>query len=406
MTNLSVDEKMLNQLKGFCAKGAKFNSPGNVPTGHFELDFAIQYGMSPRDVDLQNLKGYDPSVPLGLPLGKLVEIFGMEGGGKSSLAYRVVGYAQKMGYPTGWIDTENSFSDNLANINGCDLDEIWLSDLSNVVDPDKFFHAEDVMDQIQIWCKAGIKVVVLDSVANLVPKARGEAKSEQQFMGLLPRLLSENLGKIVGYAAKYGVLLIFINQLREKIGQMWGNPETSPGGHSLKHNASVRLKVSKKSGKDMDIMMVDEETGEEKLIGRRAGVRIEKNRLAKPFLTTLEVPIYYEPYFPEIEDIVFDTGRQTKLISVRNKVYNWDGLKVEGRKGFIEEIKQKSLLDKLIADVKSKAFEVNMLLPPEITQYEENKDDLQIQGSGSTKDSPGGKTKSKKSTRSKSSKVS
>ncbi|HDZ25299.1 MAG TPA: hypothetical protein ENH65_02170, partial [Candidatus Aminicenantes bacterium] len=93
-----LNETVLKHLKGFCQQGAEFQSPGNIPTGHFLLDFAIQYGMDPTKVSLAKLEGYDPAKPLGLPLGKLVEIFGEEGGGKSSIAYRVAGFAQKMGY--------------------------------------------------------------------------------------------------------------------------------------------------------------------------------------------------------------------------------------------------------------------------------------------------------------------
>jgi len=290
-----LDETIMKNLEGFCVKGARFQSTGNVPTGHFSLDFAIHYGMNPNDVDLNKIK-YDMSVPLGMPLGKLVELFGGEGGGKSSLAYRVVGSAQKLGYSVGWIDTEHSFSENLAQINGCNIDEMFYSNLINRENKDKMYYAEDVIDLILNLCKAGMKVIVLDSVANLVPKARMEAESSKQFMALLPRLLSENMGKIAQYAEAYGTLIILINQIREKVGIMFGNPETTPGGRALKHQASLRIKINKKSGKDPNIYKPDE-SGDNILIGRYASVRLEKNRFAKPFLDTLEIPIYYEHYF-------------------------------------------------------------------------------------------------------------
>ncbi|MCD6435318.1 MAG: hypothetical protein J7L15_02920 [Clostridiales bacterium] len=392
--NQKVSDTLLKNLKGFASKGALFESPGNVPTGHFSLDFAIQYGMNPARVDLSNLEGYDPSEPLGLPLGKVVEIFGEEGSGKSSLAYRVAGFAQKLGYPVSWIDTEHSFSKDLAKINGCDINNIYYSNLVNTDNPEKNFHAEDIIDNICKMCEGGIKVVVLDSVANLVPKARFEADSEQKYMGLLSRLLSENFGKIVSYAEKYGTLLIFINQLRENLSITWGDSETSPGGRSLKHNASLRLKARRKYNKEADIYLPNEETGEAILIGRYVNISIVKNRLAKPYKESLQIPIYYEPYFPDIEDIAFDTGRQIKLITVMKEVYKWGEIRVPGRKGFIDHIKSSNLLDDLIFAIKNKAEENNVLLPPEIMQYKlkSNKKDK-----GSKLDEVGGKIQGSRS---------
>lgn len=398
-------------LKGFCRRGAHDESPGNIPTGHFKLDFAIQYGMDASRVDLSKIEGYDPSKTLGIPLGKLVEIFGEEGSGKSSIAYRIAGYAQKMGLEVAWIDVEHSYQENLAKLNGCDTNQIIYSNLINFDKPDENFYAEHIFDKmIAMMEELNVKVIVLDSVANLVPKALFEADSEQQFMGLLPRLLSQHLGKIVSYAEKNGTLLVFINQLREKLGVRYGDPETSPGGHSLKHNASLRLKVSKKGGKDANIYIPDLETGEEILIGRHSGVRIIKNRFAKPFLETLDVPIYYEPYFPEIQDIVFDAARQIKLISVRSGVFNWNGIKVEGRSNFINYISENKLLDKLIKESKAKAAEDGVILPPEINLYESNcigdidaENAGELPGSDQEEDSSGSEKNAKAARRKKSS---
>lgn len=393
-----VDEVAMNNLRGFCVKGAKFQSPGNVPTGHFNLDFAIHYGMHPNKVDLGSLKGYDPTVPLGLPLGKLVELYGGEGGGKSSLAYRVVGYAQKLGYPVGWIDTEHSFSENLAHINGCDINEVYYSNLINLQNKDQLFYAEDVIEYILEWCKAGIKVIVLDSVANLVPKARMEAHTSQQFMALLPRLLSENMSKIAQYAEAYETLIIMINQIREKVGLVFGNPETTPGGRALKHQASLRIKISKKSGKDSDIYMPNENGGDDILIGRQANVRLEKNRFAKPFFETLQIPMYYEYYFPDIEDVLFDTGRQIKLITVWKGIFSWNDVKVEGRKQFIKYLKDNNLINNLQKDIESNALENNILLPPELIKQKEGPSAIpeKAKRGRSSKNSQGGEDKSEK----------
>jgi len=362
-------DDIFKNLKGFCQMGARASSPGNIPTGHFQLDFIIQYGQDPTKVDLNAIEGYNPKTTLGIPLGKLVEVFGEEGSGKSSLAYRICGYAQKLGYKTGWIDVEHSFQENLAYINGCDIDDLIYSNMINHEDPEKEYFAEDVIDYMIKMMQAGIQVIVLDSVANLIPKALFEAKTEKEFMGLLSRLLSKSLGKLVSYAEKHGTLLVFINQLREKIGQTWGDPRTSPGGHSLHHNASLRLRMDKRNSKDADIYVPDPETGDDMLIGRHSKVSLIKNRFAKPYRESLDVPVYYEAYFPEINEIAFDTGRQIKLISVRKGVFKWGELKIEGRKNFIDHINKENLLESLIADIRAKSVENDLILPPEIVLY-------------------------------------
>lgn len=403
----------LGDLGGFFRLGADAESSGNIPTGHFKLDFAIQYGMDASKVDLSKIEGYDPGKTLGVPLGPLVEFFGEEGGGKSSLAYRIVGYAQKLGHKVAWIDVEHSYKKNLAKLNGCDIDKMLYSNMINTNDPDKPIYGENVFGFMIKAMEYGVKVIVLDSVANLIPKALYEANDEQQFMGLLARMLSQNLGKLVAHAEKHGCLVIFVNQLRKNlsIGQ-YGDPDTSPGGHSLKHNASLRLKITKKTGKDANIWMADpdDEFGDDILMGRVAKIRIMKNRFAKPFLETIEIPIYYEAYFPEVEDIAFDTARQIRLISVYNKTYNWDGLKIKGRKDFIKHLVDNKMVDDLIAAIKVKASEEGVILPPEINLHEicstgdvDVQDAGEISGENQEADSPDGKSNTKKTRRKKSS---
>jgi recombination protein RecA len=259
----------------------------------------------------------------------------------------------------------------------------------------------------------GCKVIVLDSVANLIPKALYEANDEQQFMGLLARMLSQNLGKLVAHAERHGCLVIFINQLRKNlsIGQ-YGDPDTSPGGHSLKHNASLRLKITKKTGKDANIFIPDPDGGDPILMGRNANIKIMKNRFAKPYLGSIEIPIYYEAYFPEIEEIAFDFGRQIKLISVRNEVYKWGEIRVTGRTEFISHIVENKLINSLIEAIKVKALEEDVILPPEINLYEVDakasakggKDDTgQIPGDVKKKNRDGGEDIPKKKPRKKSS---
>jgi recombination protein RecA len=361
----------LGNLDGFFRMGAHNPNTGNIPTGHFMLDFAVQYGMDASKVDLSKVEGYDPGKTLGIPLGPLVEFFGEEGSGKSSLAYRIAGFAQKLGHKVAWIDVEHSYKEALAKLNGCDIDKMLYSNMINSKDPDKPIYGENVFGFMIKAMEYGCKVIVLDSVANLIPKALYEANDEQQFMGLLARMLSQNLGKLVAHAERHGCLVIFINQLRKNlsIGQ-YGDPDTSPGGHSLKHNASLRLKITKKTGKDANIFIPDPDGGDPILIGRNANIKIMKNRFAKPYLGSIEIPIYYEAYFPEIEEIAFDFGRQIKLISVRNEVYKWGDLRVETRQGFIDHIVEEKLINSLIEAIKVKALEEGVILPPEINLYE------------------------------------
>ena len=315
------DDVILQNFKGFFRRGAETRSPGNIPTGHFDLDFVLHYGKLPKEVDLDSLEGYDPSIPLGLPLGKIVEVFGPEGSGKSSLAYRVGGQAQKMGKDVFWIDTENSYSESLAAVNGLDSSQVIFSDMCNDSDVDEVFNAEDAFDAIIEACKMNsvansgidVGVVVLDSVASLVPKARMEADSDKQLPGLLARMMAENLKKVTNYAAKHGVLVIFINQVREKIGVMFGNPETTPGGRALKFEASVRIRISQKKTKDA-LIIRETDTGGTETLGRQTYFKIAKNRFAEPFEDTLLLPVYYKFFFPTVEESLFDEGRRLRVI--------------------------------------------------------------------------------------------
>ena len=163
--------------------------------------------MLPTNLDLDRVKKYDPSKPLGLPLGRLVEIFGPEGGGKSSLCYRVAGYAQRMinketdeNNLVAWIDTEHSFEEELAELNGLNVDELIYSEMYDENNPDKNFYAEDVMDQLCIMCKSGVKVIVVDSVANLIPKERFEKSAEKATIADLARVLSSNIKTVSHHA--------------------------------------------------------------------------------------------------------------------------------------------------------------------------------------------------------------
>jgi len=371
----------LDNLHGFARMGAKAETKTFIPTGHFELDFAINYGILPGDKELlgHSYKQYDSNKPLGIPSGRVVEVYGQEGSGKSSICHRIVGQAQKLGHICAWIDAEQSYSEDLAIINGVDMDDLVYSDLTNEEDPDKVFYAEDVMDQIITLIRDnGVKVVVLDSVASLVPKAMMEAPADQQFMALLARLMGQNVKKIGQWASKKDALVIFINQLRDKPGNMFGPSQTTPGGHALKFHASLRMALTKRTSKKT-LIMIEDEDGNPKVIGRNSGVQISKNRFAQPLLDSkgntiiLEIPIYYQPYFPGLEDIAFNTGRQFKLIRPYKGNFSWtnvEGKKIEaeGRAAFIKLLSDGLLPDFVIA-LREKSKETGVPLPPELDQY-------------------------------------
>jgi recombination protein RecA len=169
-----------------------------------------------------------------------------------------------------------------------------------------------------------------------------------------------------------------INHIRVKPGIIYGNPEDSPGGNMLKHNCSVRLQITKRDSAKQKIFIEDDDAGK-RVIGAYAGVRIVKNRMSKPLLDedgksiTMDIPIYYETYFPDIEDVLFDTARRMKIISGRKNVYTWGETKIEGKEAFIQELKTKNLVSKLGTLIKAEAKKENIILPPELvkTKFEE-----------------------------------
>lgn len=349
----------IENLKGF-QLGANIKVKDLIPTGHSELDHTISAGIIHED------KNFAAG---GLPLGKLVLFYGNEGSGKSSLAYRIVGSAQRMGYKCAWVDTEHSFSNQLAEVNGVNKEDLFYNNLTNIDNPDEIATGENVMDLIINACSSKqVNVVVLDSVANLVPERVMENDADKETMAELARILSKTLGKLVSYAAKNDVLVIFINQLRDKIGVMFGNTDTMPGGRSLKHNSSLILKVVKLESKEHNIMMQNDD-GTERLVGRYSNVFIEKNRFGRPVQGSMKVPIYYEPYFPDISEIAFDSGRNLNIIKVRKSVFSWGEIKAEGRKGFIEQIKNIESLSNLIEEIKEQSEIQKVAIPIEIIKF-------------------------------------
>ncbi len=355
-------------IKNF--EGFEFGNEGNptefIPTGHTELDYIVSRGLMSDE--------QDEGAPFvgGLPTGKCIMIYGGEGGGKSSLAYRICGSAQRLGKIPIWIDVENSFSETLARINGVDLSRFGRKSMYDKENPEKVFDGEYALDAVMQACKQGAGVVVLDSIGSLVPRYVMENPSDKDTMAALARLLGKTVNKIASFAAANNTLVVYINQMRITPGAMFKDPESYPGGKAIAHACSVILKLNKITAKDSYTYIEDDE-GNNKMIAGSANVFIQKNRFATPHFSGIRIPIYYEEYFPQIEEIVFQVGRQIKVISVRNNVYSWGKLKVEGRKEFINEMVSKNMIGDIVNDIKNAAQNTEkFILPPEIINYKKH----------------------------------
>ncbi|MBY6274616.1 recombinase RecA [Symbiobacterium thermophilum] len=216
-----------------------------IPTGSVALDVALGVG--------------------GLPRGRITEIYGPESSGKTTVALHVIAEAQKMGGVAAFVDAEHALDPVYAQALGVDIDNLLVSQ------PDT---GEQALEITETLVRSGaVDVVVVDSVAALVPKAEIEGEMGDSFVGLQARLMSQALRKLTGAISKSKAVVIFINQIREKVGVMFGNPETTPGGRALKFYSSVRLEVRKtetlKSGQEV--------------VGSRTRVKVVKNKVAPPF---------------------------------------------------------------------------------------------------------------------------
>jgi recombination protein RecA len=216
-----------------------------ISTGSISIDYALGIG--------------------GLPRGRVVEIFGPESSGKTTLALQAIAEAQRAGGMAAFVDAEHALDAQYAQKLGVELDNLLVSQ------PD---HGEQALEIVEVLVRSNsVDVVVVDSVAALVPKAEIEGEMGEAQMGLQARLMSQALRKLTGVVAKSKTTLIFINQLREKIGVMFGNPETTTGGRALKFYASVRIDIRRiASIKDGDQM-----------VGGRTRVKVVKNKMAPPF---------------------------------------------------------------------------------------------------------------------------
>ena len=217
----------------------------SISTGAISIDYALGIG--------------------GVPRGRVAEIFGPEASGKTTLALQVIAQAQRLGGNAAFVDAEHALDPSYASKLGVDLDNLLVSQ------PD---HGEQALEIVEVLVRSGgVDVVVVDSVAALVPRAEIEGEMGEAQMGLQARLMSQALRKLTGVVSKSRTCLVFINQLREKIGVMFGNPETTTGGRALKFYSSVRI----------DIRRIGAIKDADRVVGGRTRVKIVKNKLAPPF---------------------------------------------------------------------------------------------------------------------------
>lgn len=272
-----------------------------IPTGSLSLDLALGVG--------------------GIPRGRITEIYGGESSGKTTLALHIVAEAQKLGGLALYVDAEHALDTEYAQTLGVDIDRLYISQPSNGEE------ALEIMDSI---IRSGaVDVVVLDSVAALVPKAEIEGEMGDSFVGVQARMMSQALRKLGGNINKSKTAAIFINQLREKIGVLYGNPETTPGGRALKFWASIRLEVRKGEA----IKSGTEQTG------ARTKVKVVKNKVAPPFRTA-EFDMVFGHGISRAGDLL-DIATSQGLISKAGTYYNYGDVRLgQGRdnaRAYLEE---------------------------------------------------------------------
>lgn len=272
-----------------------------IPTGSLSLDLALGVG--------------------GMPRGRVVEIYGPESSGKTTLAMHILAEAQKMGGVVAFVDAEHAFDPEYAKNIGLDTDNLLISQ------PDTGEQALEIAETLVR--SGGVDVLVVDSVAALTPRAEIEGEMGDSHMGLQARLMSQALRKITAITAKSNTTVIFINQIRMKIGVMFGNPETTTGGMALRFYSSIRLDIRRKG----QIMEGDQ------VIGNNVKVKVVKNKVAPPFKTA-EFDIMYNEGISKTGEIL-DLGVKYDLISKAGAWYEYNGIKIgqgrEAAKQFLKD---------------------------------------------------------------------
>lgn len=286
----------------------------------------------PANVISSGSLGLDIALGIGgFPKGRVVEIYGPESSGKTTTAIHVIAEAQKKGGMCCIIDAEHAFDKEYAKKLGVDVDNLLISQ------PDYGEQALEVADRL--ISSGALDVVVIDSVAALVPKAELEGEMGDSKMGLHARLMSQALRKLTASVSKTNTLLIFINQLREKIGVMFGSPEVTTGGNALKFYASIRL----------DIRRVSQNKDGDEVIGNKTRIKVVKNKVAPPFRQT-ELDIVFGEGFNKTGEIL-DYGVEMGFVNKSGSWYSYDTNKLgQGRDAVIQLLKDNEGLQKEIEE--------------------------------------------------------
>ena len=300
-----------------------------IPSGSLGLDLALGIG--------------------GFPKGRVIEIYGPESSGKTTLALHVVAEVQKAGGTAAFIDAEHALDPSYAHKLGVDVDNLLLSQ------PDGGEQALEICDTL---VRSGaIDIVVIDSVAALVPRAELEGEMGDTHVGLHARLMSQALRKLTGSVAKSHTMLIFLNQIRLKIGVMFGNPETTTGGNALKFYASIR----------MEIRRIGQIKDREEVVGNQTRVKVVKNKLAPPF-RQVEFDIMYGEGISKVGELV-DLGVKAGVVEKSGAWFSSDSTRIgqgrENAKQFLRD--HKEMADSIEKKVREQSGVVanSMLAPPE-----------------------------------------
>ena len=312
-----------------------------IPTGALSLDVALGIG--------------------GIPKGRIVEIFGPESSGKTTLALHMIAECQKTGGEAAFIDAEHALDPVYAKHLGVDIDNLIVSQ------PDT---GEQALEIAEALVRSGaIDIIVVDSVAALVPKAEIDGDMGDSHVGLQARLMSQALRKLAGVLNKSNTAIIFINQLREKVGVMFGNPETTPGGRALKFYASVRMDIRKTENLKQD--------GE--VFGNRVRVKVVKNKVAPPFREA-EFDIIYGKGISKSGNIL-DLGVNLDIVEKSGSWFSYNGARIgqgrENAKKYLEENPEvMAEVEKKVRDKFNEAFEKSLSDDMTVEDDEEEKEPI------------------------------
>ena len=319
-------ETAISQIEKSYGKGSIMRLGDNlavnvesIPTGSLSLDLALGIG--------------------GIPKGRIIEIYGPESSGKTTLALHMIASAQKLGGEVAFIDAEHALEPAYARALGVDIDSLLISQ------PDT---GEDALAITETLVRSGaIDVVVVDSVAALTPRSEIEGEMGDSSVGVVARLMSQALRKLAGSISKTQCIVIFINQLREKIGVSYGNPETTPGGRALKYFSSVRI----------DVRRIETLKNGSEMIGNRTKARVVKNKVAPPFKEA-EFDIMYGEGISKEGEIV-DLGVKLDLVEKGGAWFTIGDARIQGRDNAKKYLKENpDVADKLEEEIRKNAVKL------------------------------------------------